>query len=140
MAATFYAEPVLTFDLDVFVTLPASEGGLVSLSPLYDALRRRGYVEGRGCVIIEGVPVPFLPADDALIEEAVAEARDPTYEDASTRVARAEHLVAIALQTGREKDRDRVGLLREQASLDLDNLQQVLARHSLEATWIGWTR
>lgn len=137
MAATFYAEPVLTFDLDVFVTLPASESGLVSLSPLYDALRRRGYLEERECVNIEGVPVQFLPAYNALVEEAVAEARDTTYEDASTRVVRAEHLVAIALQTGREKDRDRVRVLREQASLDLDYLQKVLVRHKLESRWIS---
>lgn len=137
MAATFYAEPVLTFDLDVFVTLPASESGLVSLSPLYDALRRRGYLEERECVIIEGVPVQFLPAYNALVEEAVAEARDTPYEDTETRVVRAEHLVAISLQTGREKDRERVRLLREQAGLDLEYLQKVLVRHKLERAWVS---
>lgn len=137
MAATFYAEPVLTFDLDVFVALPAAESPLLSLSPLYEALRARGYVEERECVLIEGVPVQFLPAYNALIEEAVAEARETVYEDTTTRVVRAEHLVAIALQTGREKDRDRVRVLREQAGLDLEYLQQVLVRHTLESRWIS---
>ncbi len=42
MAATFDVEPCLTFDLDVFVALPASADGLLSLTPLYDVLRARG--------------------------------------------------------------------------------------------------
>jgi hypothetical protein len=41
MAATFYTEPVLTFDLDVFVLLSASTGKLVSLAPIYEVLRAR---------------------------------------------------------------------------------------------------
>ena len=45
MAATFYVEPLLTFDLDVFVVLPQAPGGLLTLAPLYDALRARGYSE-----------------------------------------------------------------------------------------------
>ena len=45
MGATFYVEPLLTFDLDVFVILPQAESGLLSLSPLYNALRARGYTE-----------------------------------------------------------------------------------------------
>src|SRR5204862_223701 len=44
MAATFYTEPVLTFDLDVFILLQSeSGGGLVSLDVMYQALRGRGY-------------------------------------------------------------------------------------------------
>lgn len=35
MAATFYTEPVLTFDLDIFVLLPASPEALLTLSPLF---------------------------------------------------------------------------------------------------------
>src|SRR5262249_34709933 len=38
MAMLFWTEPTLTFDLDVFVLLPAPEGPIVSLSPLYDWL------------------------------------------------------------------------------------------------------
>jgi hypothetical protein len=40
MGATFYTEPVLTFDLDVFVLISASTGKLVSLTPIYEALRQ----------------------------------------------------------------------------------------------------
>ena len=62
MAATFYVEPLLTFDLDVFVLLQPPESGLLSLTPIYDALRSRGYAEEADCVLMEGVPVQFLPA------------------------------------------------------------------------------
>ena len=131
MGATFYVEPVLTFDLDVFVVLPKTSGGLLTLAPLYEALRARGYREEKECVNIEGVPVQFLPAYNSLLEEALGEAQETRYEATPTRVLRAEHLLAIALQTGRDKDRERVRLLREQASLDQKYLAALLARHGL---------
>ncbi len=106
MGATFYVEPLLTFDLDVFVILPQSAAGLLSLAPLYEALRARGYTEEGECVLIEGIPVQFLPAYNALLDEALREARTTSYEEALTRVVRAEHLIAICLQTGRDKDRE----------------------------------
>lgn len=138
MGATFYVEPLLTFDLDVFVVLPQTAGGLLSLAPLYDALRTRGYAEEGECVLIEGVPVQFLPAYNALLEEALAEACETTYEGALARVLRAEHLVAICLQTGRDKDRERVRIFRAQAKLDMDYLRGVLERHQLETRWNEW--
>jgi hypothetical protein len=54
-------------------------------------------------------------------------------------VVRAEHLIAVALQTGRSKDRARVAMLREQASLDLNLLADILKRHQLEEKWKLWT-
>jgi hypothetical protein len=83
-------------------------------------------------VNIEGIPVQFLPAHNDLLVEALTEAREVFYEQTPTRVMRAEHLVAVALQTGRDKDRERVRLLREQAGLDRDYLAAILTRHRLE--------
>src|ERR1700741_1329142 len=108
MGAIFYTEPFLTFDLDVFLILPTSEAGLLSLAPIYEALRTRGYREEKETVLIEGVPVQFIPAYNALIEDALEEAQETKYEDVPARILRSEHLVAIALQTGRSKDRERV--------------------------------
>ncbi len=139
LGATFYVEPVLTFDLDILVVLPQKVGGLFTLTSLYDALRARGYVEEGECVNIEGVPVQFLPAYNALLEEALAQARDTLYEETPTRVLRAEHLAAIAVQTGREKDRQRARLLLEQTPLDREYLASVLARYNLEDRWKQWT-
>src|SRR2546429_6514426 len=136
MAATFYVEPLLTFDLDVFVVLPQAPGGLLTLAPLYDAVRGRGYSEQENeCIRIEGVPVQFLPAYNPLVEEALKEAQEIVYEDVPARVLRSENLVAICLQTGRNKDRERVRILREQAKLDQNFLANVLRRHQLEDKW-----
>lgn len=81
----------------------------------------------------------FLPAYNALLEEALAEARQTVYVNTPTRVMRAEHLTAIAIQTGRDKDRQRVRLLLEQAALDREYLTSVVIRHGLEARWKEWT-
>ena len=140
MGAIFYTEPFLTFDLDIFVVLPAGVGGLLTLAPIYDALRARGYTEeANECVIVEGVPVQFLPVYNSLVEEALSRAQDTTYENIPTRILRSEYLVAIALQTGRSKDRDRVRILREQAQLDMSVLADILKRHQLEEKWKQWT-
>ena len=139
MAATFYTEPFLTFDLDVFVVMPQTTGGLLTLAPLYDALRARGYSEQEDeCIMIEGVPVQFLPTYNALLEEALNDAQEIMYEDVPARVLRSEHLLAICLQTGRSKDRERVRILREQAKLDQNFLADVLRRYQLEDKWKLW--
>lgn len=139
MGATFYVEPLLTFDLDVFVLLPETPGGLATVGPIYAALRGMGYIEEGDCVNIESVPVQFLPVYNALIEEALREAHELDYDGTAARVLRAEHLVAICLQTGRNKDRERVRIFREQAALDLQRLSEILRRHNLERKWEQWT-
>jgi len=139
MGAIFYTEPFLTFDLDVFVVLPSSEGSLVNLTPIYDALRVRGYEEENECIVIEGVPVQFLPAYNSLVEDALIHAEEIMYQGVPARVVRSEYLLAIALQAGRNKDRERVRILREQAKLDQNFLADVLRRHQLEGKWKLWT-
>ena len=84
------------------------------------------------CLVVEGVPVQFLPAYNSLIEEALEQAQQTTYEDITTRVLRGEYLVAIALQTGRSKDRERVRILREQAQLDMNLLAAVRWLHATD--------
>ncbi len=140
MAATFYTEPVLTFDLDIFVLLPTSPGALLTLSPLYEALRSRGFSEEGEFVKIEGVPVQFLPVYNDLLREALGEAREVPYGSTTTRVLRAEHLAAIAVQTGRQKDRDRLRMLVDQAGMNREYLTDILVRHGLEEKWREWTR
>lgn len=135
----YYVEPLLTFDLDIIVLLPKTQGGLLTLAALYEALRTKGYTEEGECVLIEGVPVQFLPADTVLLEEALQEARETLYEATPTRVLRVEHLMAICIQTGRTKDRERIRLLREQATLDQTHLADLLTRYDLGGKWKEWT-
>jgi hypothetical protein len=109
----------------------------MTLTPLYEALRIKGYVEEGECVVIEGVPVQFLPAYNTLLEEALQEAREMPYQATTTRVLRVEHLVAIC-QNARPKDRERVRILRDQARIDDAYLASILRRHHLEEKWKEW--
>ena len=50
-----------------------------------------------------------------------------------------EHLIAIALETGRAKDKARVSLLMEQAGMDESYLNSMLERYNLEGKLARWT-
>ncbi len=134
-ALMFYTEPALTYDVDVFILIDAGEAHLVSLTPLYEYLTARGYAPQGEQVIIEGVPVQFIVAYNPLVIEAVEQAQSHRLGQTHVRVMTPEHLIAIALQTGRAKDRERVRLLMEGASIDEARLQDILQRYNLRERW-----
>ncbi len=140
VGAIFYMEPFLTYDLDVFILLPQPDGGLLTLSPIYEALRKRGYEEDKECVLIEGMPVQFLPAYNPLLEDALQEARTTRYAETDTRVLRPEYLAAIMVQTGRDKDRQRFSTFMQEAELDQKYLTTVLEKHQLIERFTQWNR
>ncbi|MBC7360784.1 MAG: hypothetical protein H5U06_00630 [Candidatus Aminicenantes bacterium] len=129
IAATYYIEPILTYDLDIFF-IPVKEG-LDELAPIYDFARKRGYVEEAEAIIIEGFPVQFIPAYNDLVREAVAEAATVKYHNIEVKLVRAEYLTAIALQTGRAKDRERALRLLESDAVDRNVLVRILEKYGL---------
>jgi len=135
IAATYYAEPVLTYDLDAFVLLPRGKGKLVTLSPIYDFLRRKGYRARGEYVQIEDLPVQFLPAYNDLVAEAVRAARRVRFRRTTVRFLRIEHLLAIAAQTGRAKDRARIAQLSAGGRINRTYLRGILERHGLTRKW-----
>lgn len=134
VGATFYLEPAATLDIDIFVSFQ-SDGSLISLSPIYNYLTARGFKGEKEYIIIEGWPVQFLAAGNALIEEALEQAVETELEGVRTRVMTAEHLTAIALQTGRPKDLSRILQFVESGTLSADKLDSILSRHGLLAKW-----
>lgn len=138
-ALLFYAEPALTYDLDVFIFLSETrvkKSYLVDLGPLYHALQRKGYRADKEHVMIEGIPVQFLPVYNSLVEEAVEEALSKDYQGVHTKVVSIEYLVAIMLKTNRPKDRERIGkLLEEGVKIKQDKLLRILFRHKLKEKW-----
>ena len=141
VGATFYLEPVATLDLDIFVALRQRPGQvLVSLRPIFDYLTARGgLVEGE-YIMLSGWPVQFLPPMSALVEEALAEAVTVDVAGTPARVLTAEHLAAIALQTGRAKDQARLVQFIEAAVLDAERFQTILQRHGLVDRWRAFER
>jgi hypothetical protein len=141
VGATFYLAPAATVDLDIFASLPTESSGLlVSLAPIYE------YFSGRGCkvedeyIVIGGWPVQFLPPSDDLDREAIAEALATEVEGTRTWVMTAEHLVAIALRTGRAKDHTRILQFLEQRAVDSGKLRQLLERYGLSSKWKQFER
>lgn len=132
-AVLFYAEPTRTYDVDVFVIRAVEGGGLASLSGIDDWTRKRGFAAVGEHVMIHGVPVQFLPAHNALVEEAITTARDLDYEGMRVRVVDPEHLVALALQAGGARRRERAWQLLEAGQVDRARLRALLARHGVAA-------
>jgi len=136
VGATLYLEPASTLDVDIFAVIPtSSDSPLLSLTPIYEYLKARGGVIEYEHVKIAGWPVQFLPPSNELEQEAVAEAVETTVEGVPTWVMSAEHLVAIALRTGRSKDYIRVLQFIEQDALDQEKLHAILERHGLTSKW-----
>jgi hypothetical protein len=136
VGATFYLAPAATVDLDVFVTLPGSSGTLLaSLSPIYEFLKSRGGKIQDEYIVIGDWPVQFLLPSNTLEEEAVRDAVFTTVEGVATRVMTAEHLIAIALQTGRTKDHNRILQFIEQVAYDPARLNDIFERHGLSTKW-----
>ena len=136
VGATFYLEPSATLDIDIFVSLQKTAGStLVSITPIYDYLTARGGRIEKEYIVIADWPVQFLPPGDALDEEALAQAVATEVDELKVWVMTAEHLVAIALRTGRAKDFIRILQFVESGVLQSDKLDDILIRHGLLEKW-----
>lgn len=131
-AMLFYAEPARTYDVDVFVVLPPGDSSLVLMKGLYAWAEFRGFHAEAEHIFVHGVPLQFLPAHNELAEEAVATARTLDYDDVSVRVIGPEHLMALALQAGGAKRRERAWQLLESGAVDRSMLRSVLAKHAID--------
>ena len=136
VGATFYLEPVATLDVDVFVAFKSEPGSLlISPQPLFDYLRGRGCEVKGEYIIIGEWPVQFLPPTSPLVEEALQQAITREVGGAPVRVFTAEHLAAIALQTGRAKDKARLLQFVESGTLDASRFEALVTRHGLTDAW-----
>jgi hypothetical protein len=141
VGATFYLEPVATLDIDVFVAFqtPAAQP-ILSPKPIYDYLLSRGArIQGEYLIIGEW-PVQFLPSTGPLVDEALSQALRVEVDHEPVWVFTAEHLAAIALETGRAKDKARLLQFVEAGVLDSDRLEGILSRHDLVDRWRTFER
>lgn len=132
IAAIFYMEPILTYDVDIFVVPAEENDGLLVLSSLYEYLKKKGYYPDKEHIVIEGIPVQFLPVFNELIEEAVNEAAGKKYKNINTKVIKVEYLIAIMLQTYRPKDKERVLKALSEAEIDRELLAKILEKFNLK--------
>ena len=140
VAASFYIEAVATEDLDIFAFLQPAPGGLLVLTPLYDRLKALGATVQNEHVLIHGWPVQILPAYTPLVEAAVSDAKPQIFEGLTVPVVTADYLCAIALQTGRPKDYQRVYALISADAVTADTLRQLIHSHHLQDRWNTYAR
>jgi len=141
VGATFYLEPVATLDVDIFVSFRTEPGKLV-VDPrnILDYLTSHGHSLKGEYVVIADWPVQFLPPTSPLVEEALREAVTVDVEGQPARVFTAEHLAAIALQTGRAKDKARLLQFVQAGALDAMRFEVILTRHNLLDRWRKFER
>ncbi|HXE42908.1 MAG TPA: hypothetical protein VN516_07770 [Candidatus Baltobacteraceae bacterium] len=136
VAATFYIEPTATYDIDIFISFKnVPKSSIVSLEPIYSYLKSRGYGVKDEHIVIENWQIQFLPADDDLYSEALQQAVEINVGEIKTRVMAAEHLMAIALRTGRGKDLIRLEQFVQDKAFNQTKLDEILTRHNLVAKW-----
>lgn len=136
VGALFYLEPTDTFDVDIFISLSPMPGRLlIDISPVTEYLIDKGGVLEKEHVRIFGWPVQILAASEGLLEEALNEAQKKDIEGTFTRVFSAEHLAAIALKTGRAKDKARLLQFLEADALDRKKFHDIINRHGLKEAW-----
>jgi len=134
IAALYYIEPLLTYDLDIFF-IPI-EDSIDVLAPIYRYLKEKGFKAKKEHVLIEGVPVQFIPVYNELVKEAVQYSDEVKYGRIKTKVLGLEYLIAVMLQTYRPKDRERLVKVFEEAKIDQPLLKKILKKYGLYDKYI----
>jgi hypothetical protein len=136
-AAIIHHEPISTIDLDIFFLFRTiSTGPILSLSPIYDYARGRGFSFDHEFVNIHGWLVQFVEAShNPLWVEAVEQAETIMINGEPIPVIGREHLVAMWLFAGRTKDYHKIAMFSDAGILDIAKLLAILERHELMVKW-----
>jgi len=137
VGATFYLEPVSTQDVDVFAAVrPEPDALLLSLEGAYAFFRARGATVRNEHLEIGGWLVQLLVPPTPLVEDAL---EHPVLHEVEGRVVPVfslEHLAAIALQTGRLKDKLRLAESVRAPQFDHERFKALLDRFDLRRKWV----
>lgn len=132
VGASFYIDPMQTQDVDAFVFMKPEPNGLLSLTPIYAALAAKGGIVKGEHIVIGEWAIQVLPAYKPLVEEALSESIETTFNNIPTRVFAPEYVCAIALDTGRGKDFVRVAAFIEEGQVDLRALWSLAEKYDLK--------
>jgi len=135
VAIMYYAQPVITDDLDMFCYIP-NQSILVDLGPIYRRLEELGCKARDLYINIRGVDVQFLvPANQPLVEEALENAVSIIIENVDARIFAYEYALAVKAEAGRAKDWAHIAAALEATTPDTQNLEAILAKYGLLEKW-----
>jgi hypothetical protein len=136
IAASYYIEAAATEDIDAFVFMVPEPGSfLIGLGPIYKALIELGGEPIKEHIKIGNWLVQILPDTTKLVGEAIANSISANLFGVPTKVFSPEYICAIALETGRFKDFNRVGMFIEQKQVDLIKLEILVNRFGLQSQY-----
>ena len=131
MGQFYYIEPSVTYDLDIIINFASEENRLVPLQSIYKWAEENNYETLEEHIIIEGIPVQFLPAYNNLAEEALENAKEIKLYDLKTFILEPEYLMAIMLQINRPKDRERLLKFFEEAEFSEEKFNTIIKKFNL---------
>ncbi len=131
IAHFYYIEAGTTYNLDIMVTMNAQTSTLFSLKPLYQWASESGYAVSEEHIIIEGIPVQFLPAFNAIITEAIDQSEEVEIFGVITHLMKPEYLMVIMLDTYRPKDRERLTAFFTQSRYSTTLFETLVAKFNL---------
>lgn len=138
-AATFYIQPAVPLEADIFVLLP-SPADASSLAPIYQYLVAGGGVSAeRGAFTIETWSAKFLPVVNDLQREALDESVENSIGGVRIWILTAEHLACMALRSGLPDDMALLSQLLKSEAVDRNKLHLMLHRHDLGPQWHQFT-
>ncbi len=129
-----YTEAVVTMDIDVLVAVPEADC-LAILHPIYEFCAQKGYFPEGDSVRVGAWPVQFIPAFDRLSMDAMNEADETDMNGITVRVVKAVYLAAMALKTGRGKDKARILALIEAGAVRADEMESIAKKYEMENEW-----
>lgn len=131
LAHFYYIEPSVTYDLDIIIALNVEQSNLEPLKPIYNWAKKNNYDFIEEHINIEGIPVQFLPAYNSLVVEALAKSNEISLYDVKTFILPAEYLMAVMLQTGRAKDKERLIRFFDEAEFSEEIFNDLIKRFEL---------
>lgn len=85
IGASFYIDAVQTEDVDAFVFMSPSASGLLTLAPIYAALKKLGGVVEHEYIRFNEWPLQILPDANDLVREAISNATQTEFDGIPTR-------------------------------------------------------
>jgi hypothetical protein len=137
VAAILHKEPISTVDLDIFFFLAEKDDSpILSLSAIYDYAKKNKFPFDAEFISIYGWLVQFVEAShNPLWIEAIENAAEMIIDRHNILVIGREHLVAMWLLAGRNKDYQKISMFIEANFLDNAKLFDILERHNLMTKW-----
>lgn len=135
VALMYYSQPVKTDDLDMFCYIP-NRGILIQLGPIYKRLEELDCKINDLYVNVRGVDVQFLvPANQPLVEEALANAVSITVDNVKTHIFEYEYALAVKAEANRSKDWAHLATAVESAPPNKEKLDTILTKYGLLEKW-----